>query len=78
LSGRFTLKAFDAEPAQLVFNHLLVVNGLIAGSWKRTVKKNAVVTTSNRFTRLTKAETSSIAAAARKDGAFLNLPVVMA
>jgi len=78
LSGRFTLKAFDAEPAKLVFNHLLVVNGRIVGTWKRTVKKNAVVITSNRFTRITKAETSSIAAATRKYGAFLNLPVAMA
>jgi Winged helix DNA-binding domain len=69
---------FDVDPAQLVFNHLLVVNGLIVGTWKRTVKKDVVVITSNVFTRLTKAETSSIATAARKYGAFLNLPVVMA
>jgi len=69
---------FEAERAQLVFNHLLVVNGLIVGTWKRTLQKNAVVITSNIFTPLTRAETSSIATAARKYGAFLNLPVVLA
>jgi len=69
---------FEAGRAQLVFNHLLVVNGLIVGTWKRTLQRNAVVITSNIFTPLTRAETSSIATAARKYGAFLNLPVVLA
>jgi hypothetical protein len=69
---------FDGKPGQLVFNHLLVVNGLIVGTWKRTLRKNAVVIASNVFIRLTKADTSSIAAAARRYGAFLNLPVLMA
>jgi len=63
---------------QLVFSHLLVVTGRIAGTWKRTLNKTSVVIQSNSFTRLTKAETRAIAVAAGQYGVFLKLPVVLA
>jgi Winged helix DNA-binding domain len=70
---------FDSERAsQLVFNHLIVINGRLAGTWKRTLKKDAVVLETNTFERLTTAESRAVAAAARQYGEFLGLPVVMA
>lgn len=70
---------FDSERgSQLVFNHLIVINGRLAGTWKRTLKKQAVVIETNTFARLTKAEASAVAEAARQYGAFLGLPVVLA
>ncbi|MGH9837818.1 MAG: winged helix DNA-binding domain-containing protein [Blastocatellia bacterium] len=70
---------FDAEHAsQLVFNHLIVIQGRLAGTWKRTLKKHAAVIETNTFARLTKAENRAVAAAARQYGAFLGLPVVPA
>jgi Winged helix DNA-binding domain len=67
---------FDAGRAsQLVFPHLIVINGRLAGTWKRTLKKQEVVIETNTFTRLTRAEIRAVSAAARQYGAFLGLPV---
>jgi len=63
---------------KLVFSHMVVINGRIAGTWKRTLKKNAVVIESNSFLPLTKAEKEAFTMAARQYGAFLELPVVLA
>ncbi|MGH9800416.1 MAG: winged helix DNA-binding domain-containing protein, partial [Blastocatellia bacterium] len=69
---------FDAERArQLVFNYLIVINGRLAGTWKRTLRKNEVELETNTFERLTKAENRAVAATARQYGAFLGLPVVL-
>jgi Winged helix DNA-binding domain len=70
---------FDSERAsQLVFNHLIFINGKLAGTWKRTLKKDSVSLETNTFERLTKTESRAVAAAARRYGDFLSLPVVMA
>jgi hypothetical protein len=70
--------AFEAPSPQMTYNPLVVVNGRIVGTWRRTLKKNVVVIAFSIFGRLGKAETRSIAAAARQYGAFLNLTVVLA
>jgi Winged helix DNA-binding domain len=70
---------FDSDRAsQLVFNHLIFINGRLAGTWKRMLKKDTVMVETNTFERLTKPEIRAVAAAARKYGEFLDLPVVMA
>jgi hypothetical protein len=70
---------FDSEHAsQLVFNHLILIDGRLVGTWKRTLKKDSVVLDTNTFERLTKPESRAVAVAARQYGEFLGLSVVMA
>lgn len=58
-------------------SYLVVVDGRIVGTWKRTLKKGAVVIKTNILTPLTGAENRAVAAAADQYGAFLGLSVVM-
>jgi len=57
--------------------YIIVVDGQIVGTWKRTLRKGAVVIETNSFTPLTNAENRAVAAAADQYGAFLDLPVVL-
>jgi hypothetical protein len=59
-------------------NYIIVIDGQIKGTWKRTLKKDAVVIESNAFMRLTRDENRAVAAAALQYGAFLGLPVILA
>jgi hypothetical protein len=59
-------------------NYVIVVDGQIAGTWKRTLGKDAVVIETNLFTRLAIAERRAIAAAAQRYGDFLRRSVTMA
>ncbi|MGH7426753.1 MAG: winged helix DNA-binding domain-containing protein [Candidatus Methylomirabilaceae bacterium] len=56
---------------------IIVVDGQVVGTWKRTLGKDAVVIELNTFTRLTKTAKRSVAAAAQRYGRFLDLPVVL-
>jgi hypothetical protein len=68
---------FDAENANnLVFSHIVVIDGRVAGTWKRTFQKRAVVLETDFFSPLTTAEKQAVQAAAARFGAFLELPVV--
>lgn len=60
-----------------LFQHTIVVKGRIVGTWKRTLKKEALVIETNLFTRLTKAENRSVAMVIQRYGEFLQLPVVL-
>ena len=62
----------------VLFNHTIMIDGRVVGTWKRTLKKNTVLIEVSPFTSLTKAETRAVAAAARQYGAFLDLPVTLA
>jgi hypothetical protein len=57
--------------------YIIVVDGQIVGTWKRRLRKGAVVIETNNFTQLTIAENRAVAAAADRYGAFLDLPVVL-
>ncbi len=57
------------------FNHVIVLNGRIAGIWKRTLEKDKVQVILNPFTQFSDAETRAVAAVADHYGAFLELPV---
>jgi Winged helix DNA-binding domain len=61
-----------------IFSPVIVINGQVVGTWKRTLKKGAVVITPSPFTSLKRAETRALIAAAHRYGAFLELPAVLA
>jgi hypothetical protein len=82
----FTVAYKDRSPiadppyAQLSSEDLgatIVVDGKLVGTWKRTFRKGTVVIAVNPFTTLTAAEDEVIAAAARRYGEFLKMPVVL-
>jgi hypothetical protein len=57
---------------------IILVDGQIVGTWKRTLKKATVVITTDIFTALTEAEHQAVVAAAHQYGAFLGLSVILA
>jgi hypothetical protein len=54
--------------------YIVVLDGQIVGSWKRTLRKDAVIVETNLFIQLTKAQTGAVAAAVHRYGEFLGLP----
>jgi len=58
-----------------LFNHVVVINGRVVGTWKRTLKKSEVVIELAPFRKLTKVESRAIADAAERYGKFLGLSV---
>lgn len=60
-----------------IFSPVIVIDGKIVGTWKRTFKNGAVVMASNPFIAFTAAEGQTLAAAARRYGEFLGMPVVL-
>lgn len=62
--------------ANVVFaRHVIMVNGQLVGAWKRTLTRNAVVVALNVVAPVRETERRAIAAAARRYGDFLGLPV---
>ncbi len=59
----------------VLFNHTIVMDGRVVGTWKRTLKKDAVIITPNLFAPLNEAETRAFVASANRYGTFLDLPV---
>jgi hypothetical protein len=59
-------------------NSIIVIDGQIVGTWKRTLRKDVVVIETNPFSRLTKFEKRALTAAAQRYGEFLGLPGVLA
>jgi hypothetical protein len=64
----------DARGSELA-QYIIVLDGHIAGTWKRTLKKGEVVIELAPFSALKKAEMRAIADAANRYGRFLDLPV---
>ena len=64
----------DSRDNNLLSN-TIVLGGQVIGTWKRTIKKDAVIITPNLFTPLSKDETRAFATVANRYGAFLGLPV---
>jgi hypothetical protein len=56
-----------------VFSPTIVIDGRVAGTWKRTFKKGTVVITLNPFTSLSEAQSQAIAVAARRYGSFVGM-----
>jgi hypothetical protein len=55
--------------------YIVVIEGQIVGTWQRALRKDAVVIKTNLFRQLTQTESRAVAAAARRYGEFLELPV---
>lgn len=60
-----------------IFYPVIVLDGRVAGTWKRTIKKGSVVITLSPFASLKKKELQAVAAAAERYGAFLGMPAVV-
>lgn len=73
LEARHVLKIVPGSNG--VFLPTVILQGRVAGTWKRTVKKDAVVITVSSFKPLKKAEKQAVAASADRCGQFLGLPV---
>jgi Winged helix DNA-binding domain len=58
-----------------VLNPTIVLDGLVVGTWKRTIKNDTVHLTPNLFTTLTRSEISALIESANRYGAFLKMPV---
>lgn len=57
----------------VLFNHTLIADGQIAGTWKRTLKSKSVVVEFNPFIELTKAQQKAFEAEAERYAAFVGL-----
>lgn len=55
--------------------HIIIIDGQVVGGWKRTLKKNKVLVTTNLITSLSKSEHRALLEAASRYGQFLGLPV---
>lgn len=76
---------FDAQYASkldargnVVFNHFILLDGQLVGTWKRTINKRDVVVEIEPFLPLNAAQTNAVAQEAQRFGEFVALPVVMA
>jgi hypothetical protein len=56
---------------------IIVLDGQIVGTWKRTLRKDTVLIETKLFSSLAEAENHAITAAAHRYGAFLNLRAVL-
>ena len=60
-----------------VFSHMIAMDGEIIGTWKRTLKKDAVIIERSTFAHLTEAEAHAFTIAAQRYGQFVGLPVML-
>jgi hypothetical protein len=61
----------------VLFNHTIVVDGQVVGTWKRAFKKDAVIIEPAYFRPLSEAENQAFIAAANRYGEFLGMPVTL-
>lgn len=66
---------FTKTAREVVSAHIVFINGLVVGGWRRTLAKGAVRVELTPLTSLSSAERKAIAKAAEGYGAFLGLPV---
>lgn len=59
-----------------MFGHHLIVDGRLAGSWKRSERSGSVNIAIATYGRMSRAESAAIRSAAERLGAFVGLPVV--
>ena len=71
------VKKLDSRGSELA-QYVIILDGRIAGTWKRIIKKSEVVIELAPFSNLTKAENRAIVDAAARYGKFLGLSVLIA
>ncbi|WP_224248905.1 winged helix DNA-binding domain-containing protein [Hyalangium gracile] len=62
-------------PTNGMFSPIVVIDGQVLGTWKRTLKKKALVVTVRSFVPLSKAQKRAVEAAAEPYGRFMGAPV---
>jgi hypothetical protein len=58
-----------------ILTQVIIINGEVSGTWKRTLKRNTVTIELAAFTALTREQNQAVVAAAQRYGNFLQLPV---
>jgi hypothetical protein len=73
------LKALPSEQMlSALSGHILIVNGIVVGGWKRTLQKKSVSIEVKLLSPLTQTEQKAVHQAAERYGTFLGLPVSLA
>jgi hypothetical protein len=74
----------DAPPADrldargnVLFNHTIVIDGQVVGTWKRTLTKDAAIINAAPFAPLDTAEAQALKVAAARYGQFMGLPATL-
>lgn len=73
--GALEREKFNA--GSVAFDNLIVINGILVGSWKRILAKREVSIETNFNVRLTKMEQKAVAEAAAQFGRFLGLSPIL-
>jgi hypothetical protein len=74
----------DTPPAEkldargnVLFNHIIIIDGRVRGTWKRTLKKDAVIIDALPFAPLDAAEARALEDAVGRYGRFMELPATL-
>ncbi len=67
--------AYIIQTRNGIFSPIIIMDGCIVGTWKRTFKKDSVLIETSLFSPLNESETRAISAAIGRYGAFLDMPV---
>jgi hypothetical protein len=73
--GQLTAKANIQKDDPSFLAHILILDGQVAGGWKRTQEAKQVLVEVNPVIKLAKVQKQAISAAAERYGNFLGLPV---
>jgi Winged helix DNA-binding domain len=78
-SAMFDASQIDklSSRGNIVFDSMIVFDGQVVGSWRRTISKGAIVIESALLQPFTAAERDTFAAAARRYGEFFGMPVTL-
>ncbi|HEU5290451.1 MAG TPA: winged helix DNA-binding domain-containing protein [Cyclobacteriaceae bacterium] len=66
-------KKLQGHKASIVFNRMVVINGLIEGTWQRTMSKNKVDVEIVPFTTLSKSQKTTVASSVKRFQSFADL-----
>jgi hypothetical protein len=76
--------AFDVHDTKMenprdniVFNHTILIEGRVAGTWKRSFSKSQILLEVKPFARLNPDEEAALTTAAQRYGEFHGLPVIL-
>ena len=67
--------AYTVQTRNCIFSPIVIMDGCIVGTWKRTFKKNAVLIEKSLFTSPDESEACAISAAINRYGTFLDMAV---
>ncbi len=69
-------KATTMPPRDFIFTNVIIIDGRVAGTWKRTFKKDQVIISAEYYRSLSKAEKEAVAHAADNYGKFMASKVI--